>query len=66
MKASRENIEISHLFFADDLMLFAKVSEEGCEAIKDVLDIFCQESGQKISLKKSRIFFTKRLAQHQG
>lgn len=50
MKASRENIEISHLFFADDLMLFAKVSEEGCEAIKDVLDIFCQESGQKISL----------------
>lgn len=39
-------------------MLFAKVSEEGCEAIKDVLDIFCQESGQKISLKKSRIYFS--------
>ena len=29
----------------DDLMLFAKVSKEGCEAIKDVLDVFCVESG---------------------
>ena len=36
MKASRENIGISHLFFMDDLMLFAKVSEKGSEAIKDV------------------------------
>ena len=58
IKASRENVAISHLFFADDLMLFAKVSKEGCEAIKDVLDVFCVESGQKISLEKSWIYFS--------
>lgn len=45
MKASKDNVAFSHLFFADDLMLFAKVSKEGCEAIKDVLDVFCAESG---------------------
>ena len=33
MKASRENIGVSHLFFEDDLMFFAKVSEKGSEAI---------------------------------
>ena len=58
MKASRDNVAFSHLFFADDLMLFAKVSKEGCEAIKVVLDVFCAESGQKISLEKSRIYFS--------
>jgi len=49
MKASREKVETSNLFFADVLMLFAKVSEEGSEAIKDVLDLFFEESGQKVS-----------------
>lgn len=58
MKASRDNVEISHLFFADDLMLFAKVSEKGSEVIKDVLDTFCEESGQKVSCEKSRIYFS--------
>ena len=58
MKASRENIGISHLFFTDDLMLFAKVSEKGSEAIKDVLEKFCEESGQMISYEKSRVYFS--------
>ena len=58
LKASRDNVEISHLFFVDDLMLFAKVSEKGSEIIKDVLDTFCEESWQKVSYEKSRIYFT--------
>ena len=45
IKASRGNLEISHLFFADDLILFTKANEEGSEAIKEVLDLFCSESG---------------------
>ena len=44
IKASRGNLEISHLFFTDDLILFAKANEEGSEAIKEVLDLFCSES----------------------
>lgn len=57
MKASRGNLDISHLFFADDLILFAKASEEGSKVIKDVLDRFCAELGQKVSPEKSRIYF---------
>ena len=43
LKASRENIGISHLFFVDDLILFAKVEEQTYEAISEVLSRFCKE-----------------------
>lgn len=58
IESFRENIGISHLFFADDLNLFAKVDEESCEAILGVLNEFCEESGQKVSLDKSRVYFS--------
>ena len=58
LKASRDNIGISHLFFANGLILFAKVDEDSCEAISEVLDEFCEESGQKVSMEKSRIYFS--------
>lgn len=45
LKASRGNVGISHLLFTDDLLLFAKVSNEACEAISDVLQEFYSESG---------------------
>ena len=45
LKASRENLKISRLFFADDLILFAKVNKEICETIPNVLRTFCLESG---------------------
>lgn len=58
LKASRENIGVSHLFFADDLILFAKVEDKVCMAIMEVLKRFCEEFGQKVSLEKSRIYFS--------
>lgn len=54
IKASRGNINISHLFFSDDLILFAKVTKEIGEVIPEV----CSESGQKINCAKSRIYFS--------
>ena len=57
-KSLKRQIGISHLFFADDLILFAKVDEDSCEAISEVLDEFCEESGQKVSVEKSRIYFS--------
>ena len=37
IKASRRNVGISHLIFADDLTLFSEANDEACEAISDVL-----------------------------
>ena len=55
---SKQNLGISHLFFVDDLMLFAKVNKIGAESIKKVLSQFCKESGQLVSAEKSRIYFS--------
>ena len=46
------------LFFADDLMLFAKSNKAGAESIKKVLSHCCKESGQLVSAEKSRIYFS--------
>ena len=58
LKASLGNIKISHLFFVDDLILFAKATNEIGDVISEVLRDFCLESGQKISCAKSRIYFS--------
>jgi hypothetical protein len=50
-----------HLFFADDLILFAKATKKNCLAINRVLKEFCEASGQKVSLAKSKIFLPKYL-----
>lgn len=62
VKASKDNIGISHLYFGDDLMLFAKASKENSVSIKEVLDYICVESGQKVSVEKSRIYFSQNVS----
>lgn len=57
VSASRGGVAFSHLFFADDLVLFAKANVKNCMAVKDVLDTFCMLSGQKVCAEKSRVFF---------
>ena len=39
-------------------MLFAKVDQKNCNAIRDVLDSFCALSVQKISDEKSWVYFS--------
>ena len=58
VKASRSEPIFSHLFFANDLVLFAKVNQANCIAIREVLDTFCEKSRQTISESKSRVFFS--------
>ena len=48
----------SDLFFANDLVLFAKADRKNCLAVRDVLDSFCSLSGQKVNNAKSRVFFS--------
>ena len=44
--------------FANDLVLFSKVDNVNCCAIRDVLDEFCKISGQTVSEAKTRVFFS--------
>ena len=58
MKASKDNVGISHLFFANDLMLFAKANIKGAKAIREVLQKFGMESKETVILEKSCVYFS--------
>ena len=45
IKAFGSGPAFSHLFFADDLVLFARANGTNCSTIRDVLDEFCSISG---------------------
>ena len=62
--ASRGGLAFSHLFFPNDLVLFAKADLKNFIAIKDALDTFCELFDQKISVEKSRVFFSPNTPQH--
>ncbi|KAA3472034.1 non-LTR retrotransposon transposase [Gossypium australe] len=53
IKLSRNGPPLTHLFFADDLLLFAEGSMAQVDIIKETMSRFCKASGQKISLDKS-------------
>jgi hypothetical protein len=50
---------VNHLLFADDSLLFLKASLEGARETKEVLEKYCNASGQHIYLDKSSILFSK-------
>ncbi|KAH0977195.1 hypothetical protein GBA52_026914 [Prunus armeniaca] len=56
IKTSRNSPSVSHLFFADDLVLFAEATPCQARVMKDCLDLFCSASGQTVNFAKSAIF----------
>ncbi|KAG6393957.1 hypothetical protein SASPL_144533 [Salvia splendens] len=50
---------LSHLFFADDLLLFGKADVVTDENIAHVMDEFCASLGMKVSTTKTTISFSK-------
>ena len=52
VKALKNGPGFSHMFFADDLLLFAKANTQNCNAIEEVLEEFYGLSGQKVSQEK--------------
>lgn len=49
---------VSHLFFADDLLLFGEASLGQARIMANVLSQFCGESGQQVNLTKSKVWFS--------
>ena len=52
-------LAISHVMFADDIMIFAKANRKEVEVVDDFLESYCQWSGQLINKGKSGLFFLK-------
>lgn len=49
---------VSHLFFADDSIMFGKASRQECEGLREVIDLYSLGSGQLINFDKSTVCFS--------
>ena len=54
---SRNGIPLSHLFFDDDLLLFAEATVKQARVISATLADFCDFSDAKINVNKTLLFF---------
>ncbi|GAU22350.1 hypothetical protein TSUD_106780 [Trifolium subterraneum] len=58
MRLSRNGPPLSHLFFADDVLLFAKATRSQTLNIASTLKRFADYSGLKVNTNKSKVFFS--------
>ncbi|GLT67726.1 hypothetical protein SLA2020_400130 [Shorea laevis] len=58
MRITRKGPSLTHVFFADDLILFGKATVENALTVINCLDRFCSFSGQKVNVHKSKILFS--------
>ena len=54
----RQGLRVSHLFYADDSLLFCHATEDECQRILDILVVYERGTGQKINREKTNIFFS--------
>ena len=50
---------LSHLFFADNNIIFCKATIEECNALQRILGVYEQASGQQLNRTKTALFFSK-------
>lgn len=55
---ARGSPTISHLFFADDSLVFSKAIAQDCTSLKECLQLYECVSGQLINYDKSTVIFS--------
>ena len=53
---------LSHLFFADDSLIFCKASIEECESLHRILKVYEYASGQQLNRAKTSLYFSSNTA----
>lgn len=59
VKICNEAPRVSHLFFVDDNILFAKATVRECSDIINIINIYERTSCQSVNLDKTYVFFSK-------
>ncbi|MCH87265.1 ribonuclease H, partial [Trifolium medium] len=62
IRAGRNGPFISHLMFADDLLLFGEATELQMSCVIRILNLFCRLSGQQVSAEKTSIYFSRNVS----
>ena len=55
----RRGPKLTHLFFADDCLLFCRATVAECEQIKNILNMYEAASGQMVNKSKTTLFFSR-------
>ena len=55
--------KVSHLFFANDSLVFSKADMRNCEEILGIIYKYGEASGQRINFDKSSILFSSNVSQ---
>ena len=65
IKLCPKTLTILDLLLVDDCILFCKANQTNCSKLKNLLDYFCNISGQLINYHKSVLMFSKKTTSHR-
>lgn len=58
IKVARSSPMLTHCMFADDTIIFLRAEESNCRVFVNLLNQYCEASGQAVNMEKSNLFFS--------